>query len=469
MATVYKMTWREDEGRWRKRYKGKEYYFPAPEGKVASYPRCYQEWLKKKAEVDQTILDDDPNRNAWQACIDRASVKLLELQEEDTADNREAWSFWFGQLRNYQLMLEWGVAFFGDDEAPVDPKNLPDVIVSTNEDGPPPWDSHEVDTDAANPKTVAGNVKRFLARKQQQAERGERSHGRYDVLRCCLEDFAEAVGSQMLIGNLNGSTLVNYRDKLQKRVDRGECSPHYARDHVQAVKQFVRWAWEQELVGLPRVLESRDFTIAIPEKKIEVFATDEVKALLDEAPDTTKLYLLLMLNCGMQQQDIAQLRHDEVDWKVGRITRKRSKTKAHDNVPEVNYKLWPETFRLLKKHRSKHPTLTLTNRKLTPLKSEEIVNGKVKKTDNIRSAFNRVVRNLEIPNVAKKPMKLLRKTAATKLGEHPEYAKFAQHFLGHAPATVADKHYVRPSEEQFDRAVAWLGEQFVNAVATCEV
>ena len=37
-----------------------------------------------------------------------------------------------------------------------------------------------------------------------------------------------------------------------------------------------------------------------------------------------------------------------MDWKEGRITRKRSKTSSHEGVPVVSYKLWPETLHLLR-------------------------------------------------------------------------------------------------------------------------
>ena len=58
-----------------------------------------------------------------------------------------------------------------------------------------------------------------------------------------------------------------------------------------------------------------------------------------------------MLNCGMYQNDIAELRQEEVNWKKGTITRARSKTRER-NGPVVTYKLWPETLCLLKKHRA---------------------------------------------------------------------------------------------------------------------
>jgi integrase len=111
---------------------------------------------------------------------------------------------------------------------------------------------------------------------------------------------------------------------------------------------------------------------------------------------------------------------------------------------------------LLAKYRSKHPELALTNENGEPLLVETFVNGHTKKKDNVRSAYNRLATKLKID----KPLKLLRKTAATKLGGNAKYSRFAQYFLGHAPTSVADRHYVAPSEKQFDDAVRWLGKQF---------
>ena len=68
-----------------------------------------------------------------------------------------------------------------------------------------------------------------------------------------------------------------------------------------------------------------------------------------------------MLNCGMTQRDISDLKDEEVDWNAGRIRRKRSKTANHDNVPVVEYLLWPRTFDLLKEYRSGGELVLLTN------------------------------------------------------------------------------------------------------------
>ena len=62
----------------------------------------------------------------------------------------------------------------------------------------------------------------------------------------------------------------------------------------------------------------------------------------------------------------------------------------------------------------------------------------------------------------KKPPKTVRKTAASKLEEHPEYSRYEGSFLGHAPATMAERHYIKPSDAQFDKALTWLREQFLG-------
>ena len=121
---------------------------------------------------------------------------------------------------------------------------------------------------------------------------------------------------------------------------------------------FVRWLWRTEVIdNLPRVLDQRgenELSIPVPASRTTVFTKEEITRLLDKAPERTKLYLLLMLNCGMTQKDVADLVVAEVDWVSGRIIRKRSKTSLEENVPVVNYVLWPETLRLLKKFKAEN-------------------------------------------------------------------------------------------------------------------
>jgi integrase len=60
----------------------------------------------------------------------------------------------------------------------------------------------------------------------------------------------------------------------------------------------------------------------------------------------------------------------------------------------------------------------------------------------------------------KKGLKTFRKTSATMLKSDPRYRSLVDYFLGHAPKSIADRHYGAESQTLFNEAVSWLGEQF---------
>jgi integrase len=175
-----------------------------------------------------------------------------------------------------------------------------------------------------------------------------------------------------------------------------------------------------------------------------------------------KMAVLLMLNTGATQQDLADLRHDEVDWTEGRIIRRRSKSKRHPTTPVVNYKLWPETFKLLKEFRSNDPVLALVNEKGTPLKSSREEGGKLKTSDILKCLQFRLIEHLPMFSGGKS-LKTFRKTGATQLKAMGADIELRELYLGHAPASVREIHYEQDSPEflaRFDVAIAKLGATF---------
>ncbi len=84
--------------------------------------------------------------------------------------------------------------------------------------------------------------------------------------------------------------------------------------------------------------------------------------------------------------------------------------------------------------------------------------SKRSRNDKINEACNGWVKEQKVKD-AKGPA-AIRNTSATKLGSHNDYRAYAQHFLARSAKTVADKPYVVPSQELFDKAVAWLGEEY---------
>ena len=247
---------------------------------------------------------------------------------------------------------------------------------------------------------------------------------------------------------------------LSGRVASGEISPATAKDYIGVARSFVRSRYERRLIDLPRNLTSKQLAIAVPIKDPVTFTVEEAKAYLAAATDRTRLYLLMMLNCGMYPQDISSLTQDEVDWERGHINRKRTKTRNRsEKVPRVDYLLWRETFALLKRYRSNHPTLVLLNENGKPLFTEQRKqNGKLSRNQNVQFAYRRLQEKMKVKGEAKKGLKAFRKTGATLL-EQSVYGRFVEHYLGEAPQTIASRHYAHKNGAEFDQAIKWLGEQ----------
>jgi integrase len=226
-------------------------------------------------------------------------------------------------------------------------------------------------------------------------------------------------------------------------------------------KAFIRWLAGRETIDLPRNIENTGFRFGSSAKTVKTWIPEEFQFVVSEAPGKLKLALLLMANCGMTQEDVSDLKDAEVDWKDDRIRRKRSKTAQYDQVPEVEYKLWPLTFELLKRHRSGQETVLLTEKGKPFVRTRLKDNGKLSKADGFASCWVHLKKRLQKTRPGfDRPLKQLRKTAASLLDKHPEFSRFSTLFLGHSPRSVKDRYYVQPSQDRFDAAVLWLGQQF---------
>lgn len=99
----------------------------------------------------------------------------------------------------------------------------------------------------------------------------------------------------------------------------------------------------------------------------------------------------------------------------------------------------------------------LLNENGGPIWWDEVTeNGKYRKNDNVKSAFNRLRRKTSI----NKPLKSLKKTSATLIRGNPQYASLESLFLGHSGKTIAHRHYAQPPQDLLDQAIAWLGTEF---------
>jgi integrase len=447
MARLYEMTWVASRARWTKLYRGKRYWIScralgAPENKVGSAEKANQWWRQKRAEVDgaapKPILPGSPE--ALHTVLEAWAGGPVETPQEELAVIQDLMEH-YHEVEDKRALQE---AILG-----------PERVAQVRSQAEAVLDGPTVPPD----RTVKAQVDRWVSTRQAQVSAGHMTPDQADNRRICLFHFRDWCGT-VAVDVIDAVKLHDfYLWCLSKVEDRHNdptagWSVAYAKKVFATARSFVRFLWESGLIELPRNIESKGFRFGNGVKAVVTWTSQEVKHVIGEAPGKLKLALLLMMNCGMTQVDVSDLLDGEVDWRAGTITRKRSKTAQHENVPVVTYRLWGPTFELLKKYRSgaDHVLLTESGRQFV---RKELVNGRLVKADNIASNYTHLKRRLKF----RKPLKWLRKTAATLLESHPVYGRLTSLFLGHAPQTIKDRHYAAPSQELFDEAVLWLGRQ----------
>ena len=447
MPRSYQMSWDGSKDRWVKMYKGQRYtvacsVLNAPPSKEESYRQANAWWQKKRAEIDGERVTVDPRIEVLEEWSGQEITSKDELRSVLAAYVQEMSAARRGEplLTREQHAKALGESRLRELETAVGAFRNP-------------------------PVAVEGSVGAWAGAWHKHQE-GQVGAGLLSAARCannrhCLERFIAYAGSSSPVESVNAAKLQGfYAYCLEKVAERRRgggdgWSVAFAKDVFSVTKALIRWLWEQDAIPLPKNVGSKSFKFGSGVKGIKTWTVDDFKRVVDETPGKLKLALLLMANCGMTQQDVSELRDCEVDWQAGRVIRKRSKTGDNENVPTVNYRLWPSTFALLKKYRSGAERVLLTESGQEYVRTKLREDGKLSKADGFASSFIHVKKRLGFVG----SLKQLRSLGATLLETHKDYGRFKSYFLGHSPKTVADKHYARPAQELFDQAVSWLGEQ----------
>jgi integrase len=426
------MTWQAATKRWFKKYKGAMYTVSC-----------------RQLKCPPTKEGSAAAANAWWEAKLEEITTAPPTEEELRVNAFKVWS----------MVRDWGVLDEASREKLVDAlvgagqyqnlKAQADRVVAATAEAPPP------------DRTVKAQVEAWQTLLRGVCESGQMSEGRFDAYCRNIRTFVAWAGEEAPIDAIDEAKLEGYFNHLSIQVAARKYSPNYAHTLLMTAKQFISRLAELRLIPLPGNIRSRRFRFnhSAP-ARIETFSVAEVRQMLktcDGFSEKTKLYLLLMLNCGMYQNDIAELHRDEVNWSKGTLTRARSKTRERKG-PVVTYKLWPETFSLLKKHRAEGGDLALTTDEGKPLVRYWLEDGEMRRYDVIQSAWTRLAAKLGTQKM-RLGMKHLRKTSASLLGQHPQYKFYCNHFLADSPRSVADTHYVIPSDGEFFLALGWLRGQ----------
>lgn len=435
MPVHYHMTWVAGGRRWTKKYKDKWYAISCrklgvPGSKDASWKAANAWWEEQQRLADAA----PPTPNDVQANAVKVWTLVQEWQQLDDASREQLVDALVGQGQ-YRKLKEKAETIVEEAALPAQPE-----------------------------RTIRAQVEGWKNLLRSVCLSGQMSEGRYDAYCRNIATFVSWIGPDTAIDAIDEAKLEGYFTHLSLLVGEKTYSANYAHTLLMTAKQFISRLAELKLILLPGNIRSRRFRFNhSAAAKIETFSVEEVRAMLaacDGFSERTKLFVLLMLNCGQYQHDIAELRQDEIDWKHGTITRARSKTRER-NGPVVTYKLWPETFALLKKYRAKEGDLALTTEEGNPLVRYWVEGEKMRRYDCVHSAWTRLAEKMGLPKM-RLGMKHLRKTASSILGQHPQYKFYTTYFLADSPRHMTDKHYTKPSEEEFFTALDWLRKQIMG-------
>jgi integrase len=216
-------------------------------------------------------------------------------------------------------------------------------------------------------------------------------------------------------------------------------------------RQWVEWLSEKNKIERPRNLRSKSLVISVPKKKPKVVTLETAQAVLAKLPSRFKLYALLGINASMNPIDVGKLRKEMIDFKKGTLTKRRVKTEDEENVPEVTYKLWPETLDLLRAHLSPHPELALTSSVGTPLHDCRKEGGKAKMNTLLTQQWGDQKTGMTFTD--------WRDLGANLIYGNKKFRDLRILYLGHAPHGVSDIHYINPPEDILDEALGFVREQ----------
>ena len=275
-----------------------------------------------------------------------------------------------------------------------------------------------VDKGAENGNLTLGTlVGAYLGARKTEWDAGSLSATSYssDVLRLRqFQAYCDKAHKSKLADVVTADFLTEYRNKLLGQIAKGKASAVSVKHILRTAKACLAWGYKQEKIEvLPRVLA--DYAkVTLPPPAPEFFTVDEIQSLYGAASPRTRLYVLLGLNLGYTQADIASLEHGMIDWSTGIVTRKRQKTGCPQSA-----KLWPVTVALLREQMTDpaDSAFMLRGEQGNPLIVDSInAKGNPIRIDAVRLAFNRVKAKLGLMDDPR-GFAIFRKTSAENIAK----------------------------------------------------
>ncbi len=218
--------------------------------------------------------------------------------------------------------------------------------------------------DTADGVRVHHIVNQFLAAKQKFRDNGELAPRTFAMYERCAKDFAKHFGRDRLVEDITPTDWQEYREHLLKDGKKGRDGKPVARslvslaNELRAIRIMLNFAFDNEILDKPLRVKTllkapskkniRAESNAKPQRMLEA---EELRQVLQAASVPMRAMILLGINGGCGQGDVAALPTNAVNLKTGWVGFARIKTAVQRRFP-----LWPETAEAIKAALAKRPT-----------------------------------------------------------------------------------------------------------------
>jgi len=245
--------------------------------------------------------------------------------------------------------------------------------------------------------TVKQLCNRFLTAKHRKLASGELKLRSFNELKATAFRVASAFGKSRVVEDLDPEDFANLRAEIAKT-----CGPVRLGNEVVRTKSIFKFAFDNRLTQQP-VNFGSEFkkpdknTLRVHRAKggKKLFTANELRQAIDLASPGLKAAILLGINCGLGNTDVADLGFQHLDLGSGWLEYPRGKTGIERRCP-----LWPETVEALNEAINARPTpLKAEDADVVLLASsrERLVRITEKsRTDSVSRSFGQLLRKLKI-------------------------------------------------------------------------
>jgi integrase len=202
--------------------------------------------------------------------------------------------------------------------------------------------------------TVGNAVNWFLAAKESQVRAGDITQRSWRDYSLTGDRIIKQLGRQTFCDDLTPAHFDILRDHFA-----AGSGPVTLGGHVRRTRIIFKWAVDNEYLERPvrmgtgfKVPAKRLLRAARQAASSKMFEAAEVRSMLEHASPTIRAMILLGINCGFGNTDVAGLPLSAVDLKAGWVNWPRPKTAVERRCP-----LWSETVKALKEAKRPRPAL----------------------------------------------------------------------------------------------------------------